>query len=66
MLVAQGKLPGYAQEEEVKGGVETPQRRLYVDLEGGHRWAYQPGNIQACVCVSLSLSFGLPARQHPR
>ena len=39
----QGKLPGYAKVEEVPSGPETPQHRLYVDVEGGHRWAYQEG-----------------------
>ena len=39
----EGKLPGYAKVEPVNCGVETPERRLYVDCEGGQQWAYQQG-----------------------
>jgi len=38
-----GKLPGYAKVEPVGTGVEAPERRLYVNCEGGHQWAYQEG-----------------------
>lgn len=41
----EGKLPGYAKVEEVNSGIETPERRLYVDVAGGRRWAYQEGKV---------------------
>lgn len=39
----EGRLPGYAKVEEVRKGVEAPEFRRYVDVEGGHQWAYQEG-----------------------
>jgi uncharacterized membrane protein YgcG len=41
----EGKLPGYAKVEESPAmeQIETPERRLYVDVEGGQQWAFQPG-----------------------
>jgi hypothetical protein len=38
-----GKLPKYAKVEPVGTGIETPERRLYVNCEGGHQWAYKEG-----------------------
>ena len=59
----EGKLPGYAKVEELNSGVETPQFRLYVDVEGGHQWAYQEGKVYQGEIQALVVKVELPRMQ---
>jgi len=56
----EGRLPGYAKVEEVQKGVEAPEYRRYVDVEGGVQWAYEDGKVYQAEIQAFVVKVELP------